>query len=92
MRRREIDFSGPRRHRWPMEIELLAKLVPLALFVAIVLTAYEMRISLDPAECTECSHCQARRAERERRDQELQTWYARSKGIDPAEDDDRRMG
>ena len=75
-----------------MEIEFFAKLVPLALFVAIVLTAYEMRVSLDPAECTECSHCHARTAERDQRDQELQTWSARSKSIDPDEDDDRRMG
>ena len=51
-----------------------------------------MRVSLEPASCAECPHCQALAAERERHDQELQTWYARSEGIDPDEDDDRRIG
>jgi len=84
--------AGPRSHRGPMESELFSTLVPLALLVAIVLTAYEMRVSLEPPSCAECPHCQALAAERERRDQELQTWYARSEGIDPDEDDDRRIG
>lgn len=84
--------AGPRSHRGPMDSELFSSLVPLALLVAIVLTAYEMRTSLEPDSCAECPHCQDLAAERERRDQELQAWYARSKGIDPDEDDDRRIG
>jgi hypothetical protein len=71
---------------------VLSSLVPFALFVAIVVTAYEMRTSLEPASCAECPHCQALAAEKERRDQELQTWYARTNGIDTDEDDDRRIG
>jgi hypothetical protein len=70
----------------------LSSLVPFALFVAIVVTAYELRTSLQPDSCPECPHCQALAAERERRDRELQTEYARSKRIDADEDDDRRIG
>jgi hypothetical protein len=71
---------------------VLFSLVPFALFVAIIVTAYEMRASLDPPSCSECAHCQALAAERERRDQELQSWYARSNRIDADEEDDRRIG
>jgi hypothetical protein len=74
-----------------MESVLVTPLVPLALFVAIVVTAFELRASLAPASCAECPHCRALAEERERRDRELQTWYARSNHLDD-EDDDRRIG
>ena len=74
-----------------MESMLVTPLVPLALFVAIVVTAFEMRASLTPASCVECPHCRDLAAERERRDHELQTWYARSNHLDD-EDDDRKIG
>ena len=75
-----------------MESVLLSPLVPIALFVAIIVTAYEMRTSLEPPSCPECAHCQALAAERDRRDRELQAKYARSNRIDADEDDDRRIG
>lgn len=75
-----------------METMLLQPIVLVALAVAMVLTAFEMRASLAPASCAECPHCQAAAAERERRDRELQTAYARQHGLDRDEDDDRRIG
>jgi hypothetical protein len=63
-----------------------------ALFVAMLITAYEMRLSLAPASCAECPHCRALAAEREERERELQTWYARTHGLDGDDDDDRRIG
>jgi hypothetical protein len=75
-----------------MESTLFSSLVPFALLVAIIVTAYEMRKSLEPASCPECPHCKALAAERERRDRELQAWYARSNHIETDEDDDRRIG
>lgn len=75
-----------------MESLLLSPLVPIALFVAIIVTAYEMRTSLEPPSCSECAHCQALAAERDRRARELQAWYAQSNRIDADEDDDRRIG
>lgn len=62
------------------------------LFVAILVTVYEMRVSLAPASCAECPHCQAIAAERVRREHELETRYARSHGYDIDKDDDRRIG
>ena len=62
-----------------------------ALFVAMVVTAYEMRRSLVPVACSECPHCRDLAAEREQRERELQTWYARTHGLD-GDDDDRRIG
>jgi hypothetical protein len=74
-----------------MESVLVTPLVPIALLVAIVITAFEMRASLAPSSCPECPHCRALAEERERRDRELQTWYARSQQLDD-EDDDRKIG
>ena len=71
---------------------VLSSLLPFALLVAFVVTAYEMRASLEPDSCSECPHCQAIAAERERRDRELRTEYSRSNRIDANDDDDRRIG
>lgn len=62
----------------------------LAAIVAIVVTVYELRASLAPAECSECPHCRNVAAERRRRDAELQDWYARKHGLDLDDDDDRQ--
>ena len=75
-----------------MESVLQSPLVPIALFVAIIVTAYEMRTSLEPPSCPECAHCQVIAAERDRRDRELQARYAQSNRIDADEDDNRRIG
>lgn len=74
-----------------MEFASIQPIVLLALFVAILLTAYEMRASLRPTSCPECPHCKAAIADRARREHELETWYARSHGLDD-DDDDRRIG
>ena len=75
-----------------MDTLLLQPIVIVALAVAMVITAYEMRASLVPASCAECPHCRAAAAERERRDRDLETAYARQHGLDRDEDDDRTIG
>jgi hypothetical protein len=75
-----------------VDIASIQPILLLALFVAIVLTAYEMRVSLRPTSCPECPHCQATARERAQRERELETWYARRNGLDGDEDDDRRIG
>jgi hypothetical protein len=74
-----------------MDTSLLLPTALVALFVAILVTAYEMRLSLAPASCDECPHCRDLAAERAQRELDLQTWYARSHGLDGDEDDDRRI-
>ena len=63
----------------------------LAVIVAMVLVAYEMRASLRPAECAECPHCRSLVNERARRQRDLQAEYAREHHLDTDEDDDRRI-
>jgi hypothetical protein len=75
-----------------MDIASLQPIVLLSLFVAMVLTAYEMRSSLKPVSCAECPHCQSLARERAQQDRELETSYARRNGLDGDEDDDRRIG
>jgi hypothetical protein len=75
-----------------MDTSLLLPAALVALFVAILVTAYEMRLSLAPASCEECPHCQDLAAERAQRELDLQSWYARSHGLDGDDDDDRRIG
>ncbi len=72
-----------------MELGSLAPMALIAIFVAMLVTAFEMRAALVPPSCPECPHCQAAAAERERRDHELQAWYARQNGLDGKDDDDR---
>ncbi len=62
-----------------------------ALVVAMILVAYEMRTSLRPVECVECPHCRAVAHERARRQHDLQAEYAREHHLDTDEDDDRRI-
>ena len=63
----------------------------IALGVAIVVTAYELRTSLEPVQCPDCPHCRAAALEREARQQDLQDQYARRNHLDGG-DDDRRVG
>jgi hypothetical protein len=74
-----------------MESTVLLPIALVALFIAMLVTAYDMRRSLAPVSCSECPHCRELAAERERREHELQTWYARTHGLDN-DDDDRRIG
>jgi hypothetical protein len=75
-----------------MESALYLPMALVLLFVAILVTAYEMRASLAPSSCAECPHCRALAAERARREHELDSWYASSQGFDIDDDDDRRIG
>jgi hypothetical protein len=75
-----------------MDVSMMAPLVLAAVVIAMIITAYEMHGSLNPASCPECPHCLALAAERERLDRELDTWYARQNGLDHKDDDDRRIG
>lgn len=75
-----------------MDTTLLLPAALVALFVAILVTTYEMRISLAPASCGECPHCRNLAADRTQRELELKTWYARTHGIEGEDhDDDRRI-
>jgi hypothetical protein len=74
-----------------MDTTLFLPMALCVLFVAMLITMYEMRVSLEPASCGECPHCQALARERAQRERELQIWYARTHGLDD-DDDDRRIG
>jgi hypothetical protein len=64
----------------------------IALAVAMVMTLFEMRSSLQPETCAECPHCQAR-VEAERRLQEdLAAQYERRHGLRRDDEDDRKIG
>jgi hypothetical protein len=75
-----------------MESTALLPVALVALFVAFIATAFEMRLSLTPDSCPECPHCRARALEEAARQRELDRAYARSQGLDNDEDDDRRIG
>jgi len=62
----------------------------IALAIAIIVTMYDLRLSLSPETCSECPHCRARAEAERRRQEELARDYARRMGID--EDDDRKIG
>jgi hypothetical protein len=51
-----------------------------------------MRVSLSPDSCPECPHCRERAIEEAARQSELDRAYARAHGLEPDEDDDRRIG
>lgn len=63
----------------------------IALAAGIIVTAYEMRVALEPVHCPECPHCRADAQERAARQHDLQEQYARRHGLDD-HDDDRRIG
>ena len=75
-----------------MDQTTLLPMALVALFVAFIVTAVEMRLSLAPDSCPECPHCRERAAEQAARQRELDGAYARSHGLDRDEDDDRRIG
>lgn len=75
-----------------MESTTLLPMAIVALFVAFVATAFEMRASLAPDSCRECPHCRGLALERAARQKELDRAYARAQGLDRDEDDDRRIG
>lgn len=59
-----------------------------ALAIAMILTAYDLRASLGPETCSECQHCRER-AEAERLTQErLAREYAQKHGLDQRDEDD----
>ncbi len=62
----------------------------IALAVAMLVTMYDLRLSLSPETCSECPHCLARAEAERRRQEELSREYARRMGLD--EDDDRKIG
>jgi hypothetical protein len=75
-----------------MDETLLLPMALVALTVAFIVTAFEMRFSLMPDSCPECPHCRERAADEAAKQRELDRAYARSHGLDRDEDDDRRIG
>jgi hypothetical protein len=75
-----------------MDQTMLLPMALVALTVAFIMTAIEMRLSLAPDSCAECPHCRERAAEKAARQRELDGMYARAHGLDKDEDDDRRIG
>ena len=74
-----------------MDGSILPGVALLALAIAMFVTLYDLRPSLEPEHCPECPHCRAR-ADEERREQDrLAREYARRHGLDDR-DDDRRIG
>ena len=61
-----------------------------ALAVAMIVTVYDLRASLQPETCAECPHCRAREEADALQQEILAREYARTHGLDP-EDDDRRI-
>jgi hypothetical protein len=75
-----------------MDGSVLAPLGLAALVGAMIITLYDMGVSLRPAACPECSHCRAL-AEADAAEQErLAREYARRVGLSDEDDDDRRIG
>jgi hypothetical protein len=79
--------------------QMLMPMALVALTVAFIVTAIEMRLSLAPETCPECPHCRQRAAEKATlqhekavRQREIDGAYARMHGLDRDEDDDRRIG
>jgi hypothetical protein len=64
----------------------------IALAVAMTITLFEMRLSLQPETCPECPHCQARLEAERRLQEDLARQYARRHGLERDDDDDRRIG
>ena len=64
----------------------------IALAAGIIAAAYELRTSLEPANCPECPHCLAAATERAAKQRDLQEQYARRHHLDANDDDDRRIG
>jgi hypothetical protein len=64
----------------------------IALAVAMVMTLFEMRMSLQPDACAECPHCQARKEAERRLQEDLARQYARRHGLDRDDEDDRKIG
>jgi hypothetical protein len=64
----------------------------IALAVAMVMTLFEMRMSLQPDSCPECPHCQARQEAERRLQEDLARQYARRHGLDRDDEDDRKIG
>ena len=70
---------------------MLLPMALVALAIAFIVTAIEMRLSLAPDSCPECPHCRDRAAEKAARQRELDRAYAQSHGLETDKDDDRRI-
>jgi hypothetical protein len=63
-----------------------------ALAIAMVMTLFEMRVSLQPESCAECPHCQARQEAERCLQEDLARQYARRHHLDRDDEDDRKIG
>ncbi len=74
-----------------MDQSILPSLGLIALLVAMGITLYDLRVSLQPSTCSECGHCQALARSAAIEQERLSREYARSVGLAEDEDDDRRI-
>jgi hypothetical protein len=72
-----------------MAPELIPPLI-LGLFVAIGLSAVELRRSLEPPVCSQCAHCRMRAIEKQREEERVSQWQTRTWGMKDGEDDQHR--
>jgi hypothetical protein len=69
-----------------MTPELFPPLI-LALFIAIVFVAVELRNSMQPPVCSQCAHCRMRAIEKQREEERVEQWQTRTWGMKDGEDD-----
>ena len=73
-----------------MDGSILQGAALLSVAVAMVVTLYDLRMSLIPERCAECPHCRALRDAEQAEQEQLAREYARRHRLDDG-DDDRRI-
>ena len=64
----------------------------IALAIAMVVTLFEMRLSLQPDTCSECPHCKARLDAERRLQEDLARQYEIRHGLRHDDEDDKKIG
>jgi hypothetical protein len=75
-----------------MEASTIQVVGVIALAIAMVMTLFELRLSLQPDTCAECPHCQARLEAERRLQEDLARQYERRHGLGRDDEDDHKIG